>query len=127
MKNSNTLTVAVLGASDQPDRYSFKAIQMLLENGHTVYPVTPRRISLSSMMVFPSVTDVPQPLHTVTLYVNPLRLETVAKEIIESKPTRVIFNPGTEHPEIERQFQDAGIETVEACTLVMLSTNQFND
>lgn len=79
------------------------------------------------MMVFPSVTDVPQPLHTVTLYVNPLRLETVADEIIAAKPTRVIFNPGTEHPEIERQFREARIETVEACTLVMLGMNQFND
>lgn len=79
------------------------------------------------MMVFTSVTDVPRPLHTVTLYVNPLRLETVADEIIEVKPARVIFNPGTEHPEIERQFREAEIETVEACTLVMLGTNQFSD
>jgi len=126
MNHSSSLTVAVLGASDQPDRYSFKAIQMLLDHGHIVFPVTPRSISLPSLVVFRSVADVLQPLHTVTLYVNALRLEALAQEIIDAKPTRVIFNPGTENPVVKRGFQEAGIETIEACTLVMLSLDQFN-
>jgi predicted CoA-binding protein len=125
MTDSHSITVAVLGASDQPGRYSFKAVQMLLDRGHTVYPVTPRKISFASVPVFQSIAEVPQPLHTVTLYVNPTRLETLAEEIIAARPTRVIFNPGTEHPELKCRFEAAGISTIEACTLVLLGTNQF--
>jgi len=125
MKKDTPLTVAVLGASDQPDRYSFKAIQMLRDHGHTVFPVSPKNLSLPSMKVYQAVADVPQPLHTITLYINPSRLETMANEIIEARPIRVIFNPGTEHAEVERRFQEADIKTIEACTLVMLSTGQF--
>jgi predicted CoA-binding protein len=126
MKNANPLSVAVLGASDQPDRFSYQAVAALLAQGHAVFPVTPKNISLPPLTVYQTLADVPRPLHTITLYVNPLRLEAVVDEIIAAKPDRVIFNPGTEHPEIERRFQDAGIEVMEACTLVLLRTGQFS-
>jgi predicted CoA-binding protein len=125
MTNPNSLTVAVLGASDQSDRFSFKAVHMLVDHGHSVFPVSPRKISLPPLTVYQSVADVPRPIHTITLYVNPARLETVLDEIIETRPVRVIFNPGTEHSEMEQRLQEAGIETLEACTLVLLSTGQF--
>lgn len=125
MMNPNSLSVAVLGASDRPDRYSYQAIELLLECGHTVFPVTPKHISLRSSEVYQSVTEVPRPLHTITLYVNPFTLEALVDEIIEARPTRVIFNPGTEHPLAGRQLQEAGIQVVEACTLVLLRTGQF--
>jgi predicted CoA-binding protein len=127
MMKPNSLTVAVLGASDRPDRYSFQAIEMLLESGHTVFPVTTKRISLRSLTVYRSVTEVPRPLHTITLYVNPSILETLVDEILEVRPIRVIFNPGTENPAVERRLQEAGIQVVEACTLVLLRTGQFID
>jgi hypothetical protein len=53
-------------------------------------------------------------------------VESLADEIIAAKPGRVIFNPGTEHPEMAKRFQAAGIKTMEACTLVLLSTGQFD-
>lgn len=125
MNKTESLNVAVLGASDRPDRYAFKAIQMLLAHGHTVCPVTPRNISLPGLKPFNSIKDVPQPLHTVTLYVNPMTLESLADDVIDARPTRVIFNPGTEHPEIAKRFRDTGMVVTEACTLVLLSTGQF--
>ena len=127
MNHATPLTVAVIGASDRPDRYAYKAIQMLLEHGHCVYPVTPRNISLGDLMIYPTFEEIPPPVHTITLYVNPSKLKPMVESIIHSPPQRIIFNPGTEHPQIAQHFRDAGFEVVEACTLVMLSTHQFTD
>ncbi len=63
--------------------------------------------------------------HTVTLYLNAQRQSNFESYILDLRPTRVIFNPGTENPEFEKRLMDAGIETVRACTLVMLRTDQF--
>lgn len=122
---SLTQRVAVVGASDDPERYSNKAIRLLAEHGHTVLAVTPRPVDLPAFAVFRSIQQVPPPLDTVTLYVNPRVLEGMIDEIIAARPGRVIFNPGTEHPAAARRFQDAGIKTEEACTLVLLRTGQF--
>ncbi|HAV64073.1 MAG TPA: CoA-binding protein [Verrucomicrobiales bacterium] len=120
------LSVAVIGASDKPGRYSFQAVQKLSEHGHRVFPVTPRPIKLPGFVVRPSIAEVPRPIDTVTLYVNPGLLTTMAGGIIEAKPRRVIFNPGTEQAEIAATFEAAGIQVVEACTLVLLATGQFS-
>ena len=125
MAANSSLNVAVLGASDRPERYSYQAVEMLSRYGHRVFPVTPRSISLTDVPVYHDLTSVPEPIHTVTLYVNPKRLETLTEEIVGANPNRVIFNPGTEHAEIESRFRDAGIRVVKACTLVLLKTDQF--
>ena len=125
MSETKSLTVAVLGASDRPDRYSCKAVQMLIDYGHKVYPVSTREISLPGLTVCSSVAEVPKPVHTITLYVNPKVLETLADDIIALGPERIIFNPGTEHPDLERRFREVGIRVVEACTLVLLRSGQF--
>jgi predicted CoA-binding protein len=117
--------VAVIGASDDPERYAWQAINLLQTHGHVVLPVTPRSINLQGLKVFPNLDLVPRPIDTVTLYVNPRVLEGMVSAIIEARPKRVIFNPGTEHPDIARQFQEAGLKTLEACTLVLLRTGQF--
>ena len=117
--------VAVLGASPKPDRYSFKAIQMLLEHGHHVFPIGPREDSILEQQVYRSYTDLPDSVDTLTLYVNPQRLEPLVDDILASPPRRVIFNPGTESAAAAQRFSEAGIETQEACTLVLLSTGQY--
>jgi predicted CoA-binding protein len=64
-------------------------------------------------------------IDTVTLYVGPKNQPTWYDYILDLKPKRIIFNPGTENPELERMAQERGIETEEACTLVMLSVGQY--
>ncbi len=118
--------VAVIGASDDPERYSYRAIELLRRHGHVVLPVTPKDIALPGLEVYRSLGQVPPPVDTVTLYVNPQVLETLAAGIIAASPKRVIFNPGTEHPALAERFRKSGIETLEACTLVLLSTGQFD-
>lgn len=118
--------VAILGASDNPDRYSYKAFKMLQEYGHTPYPVHPSLESIENVKVMHQLADLSnEKIDTLTLYVNPRILETYVDQVIALKPRRVIFNPGTESFAIEQKFENAGIQTLEACTLVMLRTHQF--
>jgi predicted CoA-binding protein len=123
--SSNHQRVAVIGASDNPDRYSYKAIQLLKSHGHTVLPVTPKVVELPGLQVHRELDQVPPPVDTVTVYVNPGLVGEMVPAIVRLKPGRVIFNPGTENPEAARQLEAAGIRTEAACTLVLLTTGQF--
>ena len=120
------MKVAILGASDKPDRYSNMALKMLVEKGHTVFPVHPRLKEIDGIAVIGSLKDLPAPVHTVTVYLSPELSGRLEGEIIESKPRRVIFNPGTENAELAKSLDAAGIVTLEACTLVLLRTGQFD-
>ena len=119
------MNVAVLGASKKPDRYSYKAIQFLREKGHTPIPVHPVIKDVEGIPVHPSLADVPEEVDTVTVYLSATNSNKYADEILSSGTKRVIFNPGAENPELAGRLKDAGIEVVEACTLVMLRTDQF--
>lgn len=119
------LTVAVIGASPKADRYSNRAMQMLESYGHTPIPVAPAHAEILGRKVYRSLADVGTAVHTVALYVGPDRQEGIIDDILCAKPVRVIFNPGTENPAAYDQLRSAGIEPLEACTLVMISTGQF--
>lgn len=117
--------VAVLGASTNPDRYSYKAVMMLKAHGHNVFPVHPSVRPIDGVTCYPNLKSVPEPLHTVTLYLGEKNSTPLISEIIEAKPQRIIINPGAENNELKKQAESAGIEVMEACTLVLLSTGQF--
>ncbi|GAB3669629.1 CoA-binding protein [Hymenobacter agri] len=114
----------VLGASDNPARYSFRAAHMLKNHGHEVVPVGIRKGEVAGMAIRtdrPLAADV----DTVTLYVGPQNQPEWYDYILDLKPRRILFNPGTENPELERLAQQRGIQTEEACTLVLLSIGQY--
>ena len=119
------MNVAVLGASDQPDRYSYKAVMMLKEKGHTPFPVHPRIAEIEGLRVYRTLVDIPEAVDTITVYLAPPRSGAMADEILACGARRVIFPPGAENPDLERRLKDKGIEALEACTLVMLTTGQF--
>ncbi len=114
----------VLGASDNPARYSFRAAHMLKQHGHDVVPVGIRQGQVAGMSIH---TDRPQEMgiDTVTLYVGPKNQPEWYDYILGLKPRRILFNPGTENPELELLAQQNGIQTEEACTLVLLSIGQY--
>lgn len=117
--------VAVLGASHKPERYSNQAVRMLKEYGHEVIPVTPGRKELEGLPVVAQLGEIDRVVDTLTLYVGPERSSQMLDSIVGLKPGRVIFNPGTESPELVLALDQAGIPWQHACTLVMLRTGQF--
>lgn len=114
----------VLGASTKPDRYSFHAVNMLLEHRHPVVAVGARDGKIQGVDILTGTPDF-QDIHTLSLYLSPARQKNVYDYILNLNPKRIIFNPGTENPEFYKMAAINGIEVEEACTLVLLSTNQF--
>lgn len=123
--SQNKEKVAILGASDNPERYSNKAFKMLKEYGHEPIPVSPKLTQLEGVPVKKTLQEVPKPVDTLTVYVNPQISSSMENEILELKPKRVIFNPGSENPSLAKKLSAANIEVEEACTLVLLRTKQF--
>jgi len=119
------MNVAVLGASDKPDRYSYRAIQMLREKGHRPFPVHPRLQEIEGLSVYASLSEIPEPIDTITVYLSAANSAPVADAILDSGARRVIFPPGAESPKLTERLAARGIEALDACPLVMLSTGQF--
>ena len=118
-------TVVVLGASPKPERYSNKAIRLLVEHGHSVIPVHPAIPEIEGLTVKSGLEEITDPVDTLTLYVSPKISTTVADQIIALNPARVLFNPGTENPALKERLETAGIASEEACTLILLNSGQF--
>ena len=118
-------TVAVLGASNNPDRYSNMAVRRLRDAGHLVIPVNPALDEIEGLAVAKSLGDIKDPVDTLTLYVGPQRSAQLIADILRLAPKRIIFNPGTESPELAAALDQASIPNIEACTLVMLQTGTF--
>lgn len=121
----NKERVVVLGASPNPDRYSNKAVKMLVEYGHEVVPVHPTSETIEGIKTVARIEQVTGRVDTLTLYVSPHTLTPMKDAIIALKPGRVIFNPGTENPTLMQELRQQGLEVKEACTLVLLRTDQF--
>lgn len=121
VENKKTL---VLGASENTNRYSNKAVRALQAHGYEVVAIGSRRGHIDGTEIITSLPEL-EDIHTVTLYLNPENQKSYYDYIIKLKPKRMIFNPGTENEELERKAAMTGINTLEACTLVMLSTGQY--
>jgi uncharacterized protein len=122
--NKSVMKTLVLGASTKPERYSFIAISRLLQYDHEVIAIGLRKESVFGVQFetgFPEFKDV----HTITLYLNPQRQKEYYDYIVSLNPKRVIFNPGTENPELYALLAQHNIEAEVACTLVLLSTHQY--
>lgn len=121
MKQKKTL---VLGASENPARYSNLAIKRLLSQQHPVVAIGKKKGSVNSVAIETEQKPFDD-IDTVTMYLNPLSQQEYYDYILSLHPKRIIFNPGAENDELAELAQKNGIEPMEACTLVLLSTGQF--
>ena len=121
MEKNKTL---VIGASDNPARYSNMAIRSLRRNGFEVVAIGRKKTSVVDVPV-EKETQLRDDIDTITLYLNPTHQEEYYDYFLSLQPRRIIFNPGTENDELERLASEQGIQCDEACTLVLLSTGQF--
>ncbi len=122
MQNAN---IVVLGASNKPHRYAYKAIKMLQEYGHHVLPVHPKIETIEGLVVKHRLSQIKVPVDTLTLYVGSQRIAPLIDDIINLNPARVILNPGTENTELEQKLLDYEISFVKDCTLLMLEQGRF--
>ncbi len=114
----------VLGASLKPNRYSNYAVQRLVANSIETVAFGLRAGDISGVTVATTLLDY-KDVHTITLYLNAKRQKAYYDYILKLQPKRVIFNPGTENPELYTLLNAHNIAFEEACTLVLLSTNQY--
>jgi predicted CoA-binding protein len=114
----------VLGASDNPSRYSYLAMNRLKAHKHPVVAVGRKEAEVAGIHITKSPVQ-EEGIDTVTLYLNPTHQKQYYEYILGLHPQRIIFNPGTENPELMTIAKENGIESVVACTLVMLATGQY--
>ena len=122
----NSKSTAVIGASTNPARYAYRAAHMLKDHGHPVIPIGIKKGEVAGEPILdlrqkPNVDQV----DTVTLYLGSQNQREWEDYIVELKPNRVVFNPGTENPAFANRLDSEGIEAIEACTLVMLSVGTY--
>lgn len=114
----------VVGATPKMDRYGFKATQLLQDYDHEVIPYGIKKGTIGTVEIQNQWPE-KELFDTITLYINPKLQEQYNQKIIDLKPKRIIFNPGTENEKLVRMAQKKGIQTLNACTLVLLRTNQY--
>lgn len=124
MKNIAAKKTLVIGASSNPERYSYLAVKKLIAYQHPVIALGNRAGNIGNTVIETEQKSFDN-IDTVTLYLNPLRQKDYYNYILSLHPQRIIFNPGTENDELYELAKEKGIAVEEACTLVMLSTGQY--
>jgi uncharacterized protein len=114
----------VLGASDNPSRYSYLAVNRLRQDGHPVVAIGKKHSLVADVAVETQKSPF-ENIDTITLYLNPARQKEYYDYIVSLHPQRIIFNPGAENEELASLAKQNGIQPIEACTLVLLSTGQY--
>ena len=114
----------ILGATTNPSKYAYLAANRLVNAGHQIINVGIKPGEVAGQPI-QSFQNIQSDIDTVTLYISPQNQKEHYKYILETNPKRIIFNPGTENIELEELAQNQNIEVIEACTLVLLATNQY--
>jgi predicted CoA-binding protein len=114
----------VLGASENSSRYSYLAVNRLRSHGHPVVAIGKKNAMVADVPIEKEKKDW-KDIDTVTLYLNPTHQQQYYDYILSLKPKRIIFNPGAENDELADLAIKNGITPIDACTLVLLSTNQY--
>lgn len=118
--------VVILGASNDPERFSYRAFISLKEKGYNPIPVATTTNEIQHHKVYGHLSEISDSYDTLTIYVRPSISSQLKNEILMANPKRVIFNPGTENPELEMALKTQGCHTLRACTLVLLDSDQFD-
>ncbi len=119
-------TVLLIGASNNASRYSNKAFHRLIAHGHRVIPVNPYSDIFAAETTIHHLSEVEENIDIAVVYVRAELLKPSIEELVRIAPSTVIFNPGAESIEIKNELERNGINTRNACTLVLLSIGQFD-
>ncbi|CAM3312705.1 CoA-binding protein [Zobellia roscoffensis] len=117
-------TTLVFGVSLKTNRYSNLAVNRLLDHNIETEAFGLREGKIRELQIKTNLNEF-QNIHTITLYIGPARQPEYIDKILQLRPKRVIFNPGTENPDFYKILEEEGIEVLVACTLVLLATGQY--
>jgi len=115
----------VIGASEKSDRYSNKAVRKLVASNHSVLAYGNKAGRIGKVPIVIGWPHKNENIHTISLYIRDVYQKDIYEKILALNPQRIIFNPGTENPELYRLAKEKGVEVLNACTLVMLSIGDF--
>jgi len=111
-------TIAVIGASTNPEKYGNMAVRAWQQAGWTVYPINPNESEIEGLTAYRTIRDTPGEVQAATMYVPPKLGVRIADGIIEKGVAQVYLNPGAESPELREKLEAAGIEVIEACSIM---------
>ena len=117
--------VVVLGATPKPGRFAHQAVLLLKKHEYKITPVHPRFEEIEGLSAVKHLSEINETVQTLTLYVGAAKLDNMIQDILDLKPQRVIFNPGTESRALQKALSANNIQWVEDCTLVMLNSGTF--
>lgn len=115
----------ILGATTNESRYANIATKRLLRYGHEVVLLGNKKGEIEGHKILNEAEEVPGGIDTVTMYLGERNQTQYESFLLNLNPRRVIFNPGAENYDFAKRLRDQGVETINACTLVMLSTSQY--
>ena len=111
-------TVAIIGASNDRGKFGNKAVRAHLQAGYTVYPVNPRETEIEGLKVFHDLDSVPDPVDRISMYVPPKVGLAMLDRIARKQPKELYLNPGTESPELVQKAEEAGLQPIQACSII---------
>lgn len=119
--------ICILGASNKPERYAHMANALLKKNGYETVLVNPSHSTIDGQKTYAELSAIDEDIDVLTIYIRPALSNDpeLIKEIKRLAPKTVIFNPGTENAKLEKEIEEAGLKSLQACTLVLLNTQQF--
>lgn len=118
--------IVIVGLSDHPDRFAYRAAQKLQKHGYkTLVGIHPSQKTVLDVPVVAKASEIKDPVHTLTMYVGPSKSVHMVNDLLALKPKRIIFNPGSECKELADAAKKQNVEVREDCTLVMLNVGQF--
>ncbi len=125
MSNSSAKpTVAIVGASTDPAKYSNKAVRAYVQQGYEVYPVNPKGGTLHGLRVYRSLREVPRrPLDRVSVYVPPEVTLQILDEVAEVGTRELWLNPGSESPQVLQKARQLGLEPIVACSILAVGVD----
>jgi hypothetical protein len=119
---SSLKTVAVVGASTNRSKFGNKAVRAYHQQGWVVYPVNPKGDAIEGLSTYRALSQVPQPIHRVTLYLPPEEAIEILDDIAAVKPKEFFVNPGAESPELQKRANELGLDPIFACSIIDAGT-----
>jgi predicted CoA-binding protein len=116
-------TIAIIGASNDRNKFGNKAVRAYVRQGYTVYPVNPHEEKIEGLTVFKSVAAVPVRPAMISVYVPPAVLLKLLPEIAARGCDELWLNPGTESDDVLAEAERLGLNVIQACSIVGIGLN----